>query len=176
MLRTISASGSVDANEADGYGGRGVLHWSAIHGNVEMLQYWLDLTKEHCNVNLQASDGNTALHDAVLGSSVVVSQETSFQIIDCLLKAGADATIRNRYGNSPLSVSSREIKNHIISKMFERYKIVETTLLSVCDVIRPNEDEMDIEYEEDDSNTFLTAFINNVVASRQMLDGILSYI
>ena len=56
---------------------------------------------------------------------------------------------------------------------------METTLLSVCDVIdnRPYVD-MDIEYDvdDDDSKTFLAAFVNNVDESQQMLEGILSFI
>lgn len=155
-------------NDVSCYNNRGVLHWAVLNHNVEMLLFWLALSKD-CNVNLQSLEGNTPLHDAVRTTDL----RSDAPLINHLLDAGADITIRNHFGETPLMVANPETANYIKSYLEEKYNILETTLLCSHEITKMEEEEIDIEEED---KTFFTCFVNEVRESIVMWYDVLKFI
>lgn len=149
---------------------KGVLHWAVVRNNIEMISFWISF--ENCNVNLQTTlTEETALHFCVDPNYIGrhVFGETRMAIITLLMKAGADVTLRNYSGNTPLSGLSDNgwdlrFKNHIKALMFEPY---EFTMLFLCCLndarteMEEYEDMIMLGYEYERRETFaLTGFLN----------------
>ena len=81
----VHENGAVDA---DGFG---VVHFAALHGNVDLLKY---LYMENVDLKAKTRKGDTALHLAVDG---LFSDAVEF-----LVKSGCDVAARNRAGVLPL--------------------------------------------------------------------------
>jgi len=157
-----------DANKKDYYHFRGVLHWAVINGNEEMLRFWLGRSEEgeEVNINLQSLNGNTPLHEAVL-TRENVSEATRLQIINILLDSGADCKIKNKEGQTPLSINS-EITNMMTRARQNKYDFLQTVEYCVQQVQSEMEidEEMDAygyQYEKDYQP--LADFIKNVRGS-----------
>jgi ankyrin repeat protein len=172
MLRRVATPEHVNA--VSSYNNRGVLHWAALHHNIEMLLFWLALSEE-CNVNLQSLEGNTPLHDAVMPTNFVqyAPLEVKLELIKHLLNAGADITIRNHHGETPLMATNQQTANYIKSFYREKYNILETTLLCTHEVAKMEEEEIDIEEED---KTFFTCFVLEVKESTIMWYDVLKYV
>ena len=69
------------------------------------------LVERGADVNLRLVDGSTALHWAV--------HHEALEIVDLLLKAGADAAAANRYGAKPLVLASTNGNAAIVSRLLE---------------------------------------------------------
>lgn len=79
--------------------GLSALHEAVIYGHLEFVQ--LLLAQPGIQANLQATiTGATPLHEAVSRDTAKVAQ-----LIDALLKAGADKTIKNSEGKTPAEVA-----------------------------------------------------------------------
>lgn len=63
----------------------------SIDKRIEIMEYLLDLKSD---INKQDELGQTALHIAV--------KNNDFDVINMLIKRGADANIKNRNGLTPL--------------------------------------------------------------------------
>lgn len=110
----------------------GVLHWAVAKANIEMINFWTSF--DDCNVNLQSDLGNTPLHLCV-GWAGNIPEESRLQMITIFMKAGADVTIKNNNGQTPLSIFLGDgvIKNHILSLMFEGHEVTMAFLCSLND-------------------------------------------
>ncbi|MCP5369897.1 MAG: ankyrin repeat domain-containing protein [Rickettsiaceae bacterium] len=91
-------------------GGNTPLHLAAYSGNVEIFKKILiaveqaeKMTPEH--LNSRNKEGNTSLHAAV-SARTEVNQEVNQELVDLLLNKGADPTIKNNGGNTPLHLAS----------------------------------------------------------------------
>lgn len=83
-------------HSVEGYSGRTALHKAAFWGHIHVIKYLI----EECHVDLNAVDfnGDTAIHDA--------ARFAHESVVDELIKAGADLTIRNKDGRTPLQVAT----------------------------------------------------------------------
>jgi ankyrin repeat protein len=71
----------------------------------------IELIDHHANVNTPASDGTTALHWAVHNGDV--------DLVDRLLRAGADAKAKNQFGATPMSEAAFLGKVAVIEKLLK---------------------------------------------------------
>ena len=89
---------------------RTALNEAVSHQNLAMLQ---ELLKYHANVNAQDDNGDTALMGIV--RAAIWAHESNIPIIQALLNAGADLTIRNKQGKTTLDlVHNDEIKTLLL--------------------------------------------------------------
>lgn len=168
---------------------KGVLHWAVIRGNIEMMNLWLSFP--NCNVNIQSKFGNTPLHECVtvrewqnnfsypFGN---IDIELRLKMITLLFKAGADVTIRNNTGDTPLSMLTDKdcvISHHIRNIMWEPFNRIETFFCCAQYVI----DEMDIDaymenegYEYEDTETFFFRELVKNVNEEAILHDIFKYL
>jgi hypothetical protein len=168
MLRRMANESNV--NTVGTYS-RGVLHWAVIRGNIEMLKLWLSLP--NCNINIQSSSGNTPLHECVVWKYYITSPfrdiPNVLEMISILLKAGADITIGNNYGQTPLSMLTDKdckIRRHIRNFIYEPYHCIETFFCCAQYIIDEMEidETMEIEgYEyEDDEIYFFSELVKRI--------------
>lgn len=75
--------------------GRTPLHLAAIRGHTQIVRY---LVNKSANKDVRDNDENTPLH--------LASEYGHFEVIIFLVKeAGADATLKNKYGYGPADVA-----------------------------------------------------------------------
>ena len=84
------------------YKGQSALHCAAKAGFVEPVRILLD---HGANVNAQDRDGDTALHSACRSS--IKNHERLQQVVDLLIKNGADLNAENNRGRTPKQVLRR---------------------------------------------------------------------
>ena len=172
MLKKCCKEG--DENNTDGYAYRGVLHWAVIHGNEQMLTFWLG--RWGCNVDLQTGDGNTPLHEAVKIRESV-PEDKRRQMIKILLAAGADYTIKNRVGETPLSINS-EIAT-ITMEAFDTKYIFPLSCVSEVESEMESDEKMVMEgYECEEKEGYqpLGDFVREVPSAVTMWPEILKFI
>ncbi|KAJ5175119.1 uncharacterized protein N7482_000996 [Penicillium canariense] len=85
---------------------RGMLHSAAINAQSEILQILLDFDNT-LDVNMQDVHGKTTLHDAARSGS-----DTTTKI---LLEHGADPTIKDTYGRTPIYVAREANKTAVLN-------------------------------------------------------------
>lgn len=160
---------------------KGVLHWAVIRGNIEIMDLWLSFP--NCNVNIQSKFGNTPLHECVTVREWRndFSYPLVLKMITTLIKAGADVTIRNNTGHTPLSMLDKDcmISHHIRNIIWEPFKRIETFFCCAQYVI----DEMDIDahmenqgYEYEDTETFFFSELVKNVNEVAILHDIFKYL
>ena len=92
---------NVDVNMKDEFGKTG-LHWSAMNPveNVQIVKEILQAPSGMSDVlnNVDDCDGNTAVH--------LASMYNRLDMLRYLLAKGADATIKNRFGSTPLDLAT----------------------------------------------------------------------
>src|SRR5689334_17134309 len=71
----------------------------------------LALISQKANVNAPESDGTTALHWA--------AHNNDPDLVDRLLKAGADAKVQNEFGATPMSEAAFNANTEIIDKLLK---------------------------------------------------------
>jgi ankyrin repeat protein len=86
---------------------RGMLHSAAVNGHSEVLEVLLEFDKT-LDVNMQDVNGKTTLHDAARNGS-----EPTVRV---LLEYGADPTIKDNYGRTPIYVA-REMNHTTLVEM-----------------------------------------------------------
>jgi len=108
---------NVNINARNGLG-KTPTHLAASRYHTGVLQ---ELLKANPNLNAQDSEGNTPLHDAAMADTV------SFKTIKMLLANGADPSIRNKAGLTPLQIAvnrqkmkKAEVLSNAEQKHFER--------------------------------------------------------
>ena len=103
------------------------LHVAAACGHHAIMEYLL--TKAGSTyVNCRARDGSTALHLAVIGGSV--------ESVRVLLKHGADITISDQYGRTPLHSELPNFRAAAIKRILES----EGKVVSVSSMVSKNID------------------------------------
>ena len=178
MLRRVAKE--TDVNKVSLYDGKGVLHWAARRGHIEMMHFWISLPE--CNVSLQSSDGNTPLHDCVMATYNFPDpfQEIRLQLITMLFKAGADVTIRNQNGYTPLSLDLPNlVRNHMIDIISEEYDRIETFFSCALHVMSEREVDQEMEdfgYEYEDMETSPLGDLVKNVKEDYILAKIFEYI
>jgi len=87
-MTEVFAKGGVDPNSTEPFSLRTASHKASFFGHANVIEYLATL--DGTNVNAVDADGDTPLHDAArFGHKAVV---------EALLKAGADKTIKNKEG------------------------------------------------------------------------------
>ncbi len=99
------AKGTVDLNNIDG---ATPLHSAVLSGALEIVELLLKRAK----VNIVTKAGNSPLHYAV--------REGYLDIVRTLVEAGADASIRNIYGSTPIDCASKERLNVVVRELLVR--------------------------------------------------------
>lgn len=101
-----------DATIVD-YSGRGLLHWLAIEGNAEMATYVFDVIPD-LQPNLPDDGGDTPLHLAAYHGHLT--------IVRLLIRAGADSTVENAGGFTPMDLAEGKRMWHVTNYLAE-YKM-----------------------------------------------------
>jgi len=97
-----------DINNTDG-GGRTALMQAAINGDIDLVEYILELKPE---LEATDKDGRTALAWAVCGDNVDVA--------NCLLTAGANPNAKDSSGDTPRSAAMDDLSSDEIRALFEK--------------------------------------------------------
>jgi hypothetical protein len=103
--RELVRSGKADPNQLEATSGRSALHKAAFWGHTAMTKYLA--TEAKVNLNVQDVYGDTALHDgAKFGHEAVVK---------ALVDAGANTTLKNKAGKTPLDLAKEHNKPKVVS-------------------------------------------------------------
>ncbi|TDL26411.1 ankyrin [Rickenella mellea] len=98
MLLEVFEEGGFDINFQDGLGNT-ALHYSASKGYVELMEHVL--SHEDCDVDpINRLEGATPLHLAVQ----IDEPELREHVVESLLEAGADTSIRDKNGDTVLDI------------------------------------------------------------------------
>lgn len=109
--------------------GRTALHSATVNGALEALQYLLDIGS-NMDINLQANDGITPLHDAV-GSAQV-------EIVHELVKRGARCDIRDHSGRTALdaALDARKAYHNPLHKKLRAAYGVKTAQEAILEILK----------------------------------------
>ena len=105
IVQTLLEHGA-DHHRKD-YLGRGMLHSAAASGQPEVLRVLLEFD-ETLDVNMQDRKGKTTLHDTARHD--LAEEDSSIDAAKILLEYGADPTIKDNHGRTPMSIA-RELNN-----------------------------------------------------------------
>ena len=89
------------------------LHWASCKGHLYILCDLLEFF-ETKDVNLRDADGNCCLHLAASGGFK--------KLIEILLSAGADPTMKNRHGNTPEDLCTDLTCKSILSRSVSQFR------------------------------------------------------
>jgi ankyrin repeat protein len=136
MVLEVFDAGGFDINHQDGQGNT-ALHYAALHGSSGVLEYIL--THEDCDVDpINYTDKQTPLHLAVRLDDPDVRR----QVVESLLDAGADTTIKDKYSSTALDY----VKNDtVITALFRRAEL--QAAIHINDIADGDDDG---EYDDDD--------------------------
>jgi len=98
MLLEIFDEGDFDINHQDGLGNT-ALHYAAKHGSLDCLDNILEY--DGCDVDyVNRIEGATPLHLAIK----LEDEDIRIDVVNSLLDAGADITIKDKNGNTVLDI------------------------------------------------------------------------
>ncbi|CAL2039974.1 unnamed protein product [Caenorhabditis brenneri] len=104
-------NGHVSADELD-QEGCGLLHWAAINNKVDVIEL---LLSHHASIDMLGGNlRSTALHWACYNSQLAA--------VICLVKNGANPTIRNLNGETPLHIASNTGNLTIIAYLLVKFE------------------------------------------------------
>jgi acyl-CoA-binding protein len=104
-LEELLSSSERSINEVN-EDGRSALHMAVDRGFTSLVKKILN-TKYKANPNLQDNNGATPLHFAVMVEEL--------ELVRILLENGADTTIKDISGESPIDIAEGEIKQFLVS-------------------------------------------------------------
>lgn len=90
--------------------GRTPLHYAAESGRADVVKL---LVGHGANANSKATNGDTPLHSAVLGSPLLVGRDPYPDVVRALLASGADPCEKDVNGNTPLDIVDHISEKHI---------------------------------------------------------------
>ncbi|KAI0347936.1 ankyrin [Trametopsis cervina] len=98
MLLEVFEEGGYDINFQDGLGNT-ALHYAASLGNTDVLEHIL--SQDGCDVDpINRLEGATPLHLALK----LEDEELRYYVVESLLEAGADTTIKDKEGDTVLDL------------------------------------------------------------------------
>ncbi|XP_069836682.1 nuclear factor NF-kappa-B p100 subunit [Dendropsophus ebraccatus] len=104
------------------------LHLAIIHGQSVVVQQLVDILQDMPNQRIFNMCNN--LHQTPLHLGVITRQ---YQIVNVLLKAGADPTVLDRYGNSLLHLAVQAADVRMLQVLLENTVSAYKTLLNMPD-------------------------------------------
>ncbi|KAI5121829.1 hypothetical protein M0805_003263 [Coniferiporia weirii] len=112
LLLEIFEEGGFNINYKDGYAHGDALHYAASFGSTDVLEHIL--THEDCDVDpINRLEGATPLHLA-LG---LKDPELRDYVVENLLEAGADTTIKNKDGDTAMDLLDPRTDDHLSKLM-----------------------------------------------------------
>ena len=105
LERMKDIAAQVNPNSTEAGSGRTPLHKAAYFGHAKVISYLVNV--HAVDIDVQDADGDTALHDAA-----------RFGDVDCitvLLAAGADETVANLDGQTPLDLAVANERPDVIT-------------------------------------------------------------
>ncbi|MDR2304044.1 MAG: ankyrin repeat domain-containing protein [Treponema sp.] len=92
--------------------GRTALHAAMFQSNLEVIRI---LIRNGWDINAESTkNGNTPLHDAVMVGNVNAAK--------LLLEKGADKSIKNKAGLTPMQVAANDSKRELVLALMDRKK------------------------------------------------------
>jgi len=136
VLEVFDDSRGFDINHQDGQGNT-ALHYAASHGSTGVLEYIL--TQEECDVDpINYTDKQTPLHLAVRLDDPNLRRD----VVESLLDAGANTTIKDKYGSTALDYVKTDT---VIIGLFKRAEL--QAAMNPADIADDDDDE---EYGDED--------------------------
>jgi catalase (peroxidase I) len=111
--KELFATGTVDPHAVESSSGRTALHKAAFWDHKAMCTFLLADAK--INPNAKDGKGDTALHDAARFGHV--------EIVKILLKGGADATIANKAGQTPVDIARLQDMTEVLQVLQTRSRL-----------------------------------------------------
>ena len=111
-LSTIPAQEMISLIKTRNSQSQSALHLSAANGHLNIVEFLVKyLTPK--DINAMTEEGSTPLHWAALNGH--------FTVVEKLLEAGADATIRNAAGRSPVTLAEQQSHLDVVQALLKSY-------------------------------------------------------
>ncbi|OWZ63153.1 hypothetical protein AYX14_06794 [Cryptococcus neoformans] len=139
-----------DINQSDGLGNT-ALHYAIIHASTNVLE--LILCHDTCDVDLKNRlQGDTPLHIAVRNRWDQY-EGLRLWLVQSLLEAGADTTIRNRYNEKPIDILPRADPNADPTSDDEKIRFAlrqaeAEASLAISDAVVDDDDEAEVDPDD----------------------------
>ncbi|AAW42624.2 hypothetical protein CNBC0280 [Cryptococcus deneoformans B-3501A] len=139
-----------DINQPDGLGNT-ALHYAIIHASTNVLE--LILCHDTCDVDLKNRlQGDTPLHIAVRNRWDQY-EGLRLWLVQSLLEAGADTTIRNRYNEKPIDILPRADPNADLTSDDEKIRCAlrqaeAEASLAISDAVVDDDDEAEVDPDD----------------------------
>lgn len=88
------------------------LHLSAANGHLNIVEFLIKYLHP-IDVNVQTDEGSTPLHWAALNGHLA--------IVEKLIEAGADATLKNASGRSPVTLAEQQSHLEVVQVLLKSY-------------------------------------------------------
>lgn len=88
------------------------LHLSAANGHLNIVEFLIKYLHP-IDINVQTDEGSTPLHWAALNGHLA--------IVEKLIETGADATIKNASGRSPMTLAEQQSHLEVVQVLLKSY-------------------------------------------------------